>query len=196
MVFVLDHQKRPCNPIHPAAARRLLTAKQAAVFRHAPFTIIRKEAVPAEPTPLRLKIDPGSKVTGVALVDEHTHRLVFTTEIHHRGQAIRDALLRRRALRRSRRSRKTRHRPCRFLNCRRPEGWLPPSLESRVANELTWLRRLRRLAPIGALSVESVKFDPQLLAQLPHVGSPEGKIGPICARNSACDRATPHQNAV
>jgi 5-methylcytosine-specific restriction endonuclease McrA len=69
----------------------------------------------------------------------------------------------RRACRRSRRQRNTRYRPARFANRRRPAGWLPPSLESRLANVLTWVQRLRRLAPLGALSQELVRFDPQLL---------------------------------
>jgi 5-methylcytosine-specific restriction endonuclease McrA len=141
----------------------LLAAGQAAVFRHAPFTIILKSEEPEALRPLRLKIDPGSKVTGLALIEEHSHRVVFAAELRHRGQAVRDALLHRRALRRSRRSRKTRHRAPRFLNRRRRSGWLPPSLESRIANVMTWVRRLRRLTPVHALSVESVKFDTQLL---------------------------------
>jgi hypothetical protein len=45
----------------------------------------------------------------------------------------------------------------------RPPGWLPPSLESRLANVRTWVERLRRLCPITALSQELVKFDTQAL---------------------------------
>src|SRR5207237_1031532 len=79
------------------------------------------------------------------------------------GQQIRDRLLARRALRHSRRSRQTRYRPARHDNRRRPAGWLPPSLESRVQNILSWVVRLRRLCPITTLSMELVKFDTQLL---------------------------------
>jgi len=50
------------------------------------------------------------------------------------------------------RQRHARYRPARFANRRRREGWLPPSLESRLGNLLTWVARLRRLAPIAALS--------------------------------------------
>jgi hypothetical protein len=38
-VFVLDTQKLPLNPIHPAHARLLLTQGKAAVFKRYPFTI-------------------------------------------------------------------------------------------------------------------------------------------------------------
>jgi 5-methylcytosine-specific restriction endonuclease McrA len=66
-------------------------------------------------------------------------------------------------MRRSRRQRKTRYRKARFLNRRRDEGWLPPSLNHRVLTTLTWVRRLMRLCPIRALSMELVKFDTQLM---------------------------------
>ena len=58
-----------------------------------------------------------------------------------------------RAIRRGRRQRHTRYRQPRFANRRRGDGWLPPSLESRVSNVLTWIARLRRWCPVGALSL-------------------------------------------
>ncbi|WP_462271020.1 RRXRR domain-containing protein, partial [Desulfobacter sp.] len=44
-VFVLDTNRKPQNPVHPAKARLLLTEGKAAVFRQFPFTIILKENV-------------------------------------------------------------------------------------------------------------------------------------------------------
>jgi len=163
-VFVIDQDKRPLDPIHPARARQLLTNGNAAVFRRFPFTIILKEARPeTSVTPLRIKIDPGAKTTGFALVNETTGEVVWAAELQHRGFQIRDALTSRRQLRRSRRNRKTRYRQPRFLNRTRPSGWLPPSLTSRVENILTWVQRLAEFCPINALSVELVKFDTQLM---------------------------------
>ncbi|MBO1067684.1 MAG: hypothetical protein HEQ36_24755 [Anabaena sp. 54] len=75
------------------------------------------------------------------------------------GFAIRDALTSRSQLRRSRRARKTRYRQPRFLNRTHPEGWLAPSLQSRVENIETWVERLHKLAPIRAISQELVRFD-------------------------------------
>lgn len=163
-IFVLDAEKRPLDPVHPGYARWLLTQQKAAVYRRYPFTIILKRAAPqAEPVPLRLKIDPGSKTTGLALVNDASGHVIWAAELTHRGQRIRKQLAARRAVRRNRRARKTRYRVPRFLNRRRKEGWLPPSLESRIANIATWVARLCRLAPIVALSQELVKFDTQLL---------------------------------
>src|SRR5258707_468356 len=93
-VFVVDTHKRPLDPVHPGTARWLLTTGQAAVWRREPFTIILKRAVPeAQPAPLRLKLDPGSKVTGIAVVDDATGQAGWAAELTHRGQRIHDALL-------------------------------------------------------------------------------------------------------
>jgi 5-methylcytosine-specific restriction endonuclease McrA len=164
MVFVVDTELRPLSPCHPARARQLLTESKAAVWRRFPFTIILKWALPdANPEPLRVKIDPGSRTTGLALVNDATGQVVWAAELTHRGQRIHELLLTRRAHRRARRQRHTRYRPARFNNRRRREGWLPPSLESRIGNVLTWLARLRCYSPIGVVSQELVRFDTQLL---------------------------------
>jgi len=163
-VFVIDAEKRPLYPIHPAQARQLLRNQKAGIFRCFPFTLILKESRPNSPvSPLRLKLDPGAKFTGIALVNDTTGEVIFAAELKHRGFAIRDALTSRRQLRRSRRSRKTRYRQPRFLNRTRPEGWLAPSLQSRIENIKTWVSRLRKFAQIHAISQELVKFDTQLI---------------------------------
>lgn len=163
-VFVLDTEKRPLNPIHAALARQLLRNKKAAIYRRFPFTIIVKQSCPDSLlTPVRLKLDPGAKVTGIALVNDATGEVIFAAELKHRGFAIRDAINSRRQLRRSRRARITRYRQPRFLNRTRPDGWLAPSLQSRVENIKTWVERLRKIAPLAAISQELVRFDMQLL---------------------------------
>ena len=163
-VFVVDQNRTALNPIHPGRARILLSSGRAAVLKRYPFTILLKRVVD-EPCvkPLRLKLDPGSKTTGMAIVNDTSGQVVFAAELRHRGQAIQAALETRRASRRSRRQRKTRYRKGRFNNRRRRAGWLPPSLESRIANVLTWVHRLHRLCPITDLSLEVVKFDTQMM---------------------------------
>jgi 5-methylcytosine-specific restriction endonuclease McrA len=164
-ILVLDTNKRPLDPIHPAQARQLLRNKKASIFRRFPFTIIRKESLFDSPvSPLRLKIDPGAKLTGIVLVNDSTGEVVFAAELKHRGFAIRDALTSRRQLRRFRRARKTRYRKPRFENRTRTKEWLAPSLQSRIDNIKTWVEKLRKFAPIEAISQELVRFDPQLLS--------------------------------
>src|SRR5262249_47558903 len=149
-MFVVDSDRRPLTPCHPARARKLLTSGKTAVWRRYPFTILLKHAVPdAAPEPLRLKIAPGRRVTGLALLDDATGQVMWAGELTHRGQQDCDRLLKRRAVRRSRRQRTTRYRPARFDNRGRREGWLPPSLASRLSNVLTWADRSSRYAPVG-----------------------------------------------
>jgi 5-methylcytosine-specific restriction endonuclease McrA len=130
---------------------------------------------------LRLKLDPGSKTTGLALVEEGSGqggRVLWAAELTHRSDQVKERLAQRRACRRSRRQRHTRYRPARFQNRRRRDGWLPPSLESRVQNILTWVERLRRWCPLGAISLELVKFDTQLL-QNPEISGVEYQQGTL-----------------
>jgi 5-methylcytosine-specific restriction endonuclease McrA len=180
-VFLLDPKKRPLHPVHPGRARFLLNSGHAAVWRRYPFTLILKDRIADEQAPpqlLRLKIDPGSKTTGLALVHDTTGQVFWAGELTHRGELVKKALDQRRACRRSRRGRHTRYRQKRFANRRRRADWLPPSLESRLANVLCWVRRLGRLAPIGAISVELVKFDTQLL-QNPEISGLEYQQGEL-----------------
>jgi len=86
-IFVIDRNKQPLQPCHPARARQLLKKGKAAVYRRYPFTIILKYAVLEPDTqPLRLKIDPGSKKPGFAIVNDNTGDVVFAAELEHRGQ--------------------------------------------------------------------------------------------------------------
>ncbi|NVZ11067.1 HNH endonuclease [Allochromatium humboldtianum] len=189
-VFVLDRQKHPLMPCTEKRARLLLERGRAVVVRLAPFTIRLKDRVGETRQPLRLKLDPGSRVTGLALVRESAtrdpepgaverleHGLWFG-ELEHRGQAIREALEQRRHCRRARRARKTRYREPRFLNRTRRDGWLPPSLQHRIGTTVNWVERLQRLAPITALSQELVRFDTQAM-QNPEISGVEYQQGEL-----------------
>lgn len=161
-VFVLDTNKQPLSPCHPAVARKSLRNGKAAVYRRFPFTIILKRTVenPVVDS-VTVKVDPGSKITGIALVQQG--KVVFAVELEHRGRQIKDVLESRRSIRRNRRQRKTRYRKPRFDNRRRPEGWLAPSLQSRVHNLQTWVARFGKLCNVQAISMELVRFDTQLM---------------------------------
>jgi 5-methylcytosine-specific restriction endonuclease McrA len=159
-VFVLDANQQPLTPVHPGRARLLLKEGKAAVWRRYPFTIILKRVVASCPSVrLRIKIDPGARITGLALVNDANGEVLWAAEMTHRGFAVKRSLDDRRAVRHSRRQRRTRYRPPRCANRRRPSCWISPSLESRLANILTWVARLWRLCPLGAISLELVKFD-------------------------------------
>ena len=71
-VFVLDRNKKPLDPCHPARARDLLKAGRATLFRRYPFTILLKDRELEESVTHahQVKLDPGSRTTGIALVRE------------------------------------------------------------------------------------------------------------------------------
>ncbi len=159
-ILVVDAERRPLMPCTPARARLLLKSRRAAVLRRFPMVLILREARPeARVEPLRVKLDPGSKTSGIAVINDRTGEVVWAAELTHRSQEIRQALIKRAAARRGRRARHTRYRPARYQNRRRKPGWLAPSLLSRVLHLITWVKRLQRWCPVGAISQELVRFD-------------------------------------
>ena len=176
-VFVLDANKQPLEPCSPTIAKKLLNAGKAAVFRQYPFTIILKKVVhQTEIKQCQLKLDPGSKTTGIAILQDS--KLIWVAELTHRGQQIKKDLESRRSLRRGRRNRKTRYRQARFLNRTRPIGWLVPSLEHRVLTTMTWVKRLIKFCPINSIAMELVRFDTQKL-QNPEISGKEYQQGTL-----------------
>ncbi|MBK1642150.1 HNH endonuclease [Chromatium okenii] len=187
-VLVLDTERQSLSPCHPARARELLKNGKAAVLRHYPFTIILKRVIPdANPEPCQLKLDPGSKTTGIALVQGT--KVIWGAEIAHRGAAIRKKLADRAARRRNRRNRLRYRQPSyrtraqinnakRTYARKREKGWLPPSFQHRVETTLTWVQRLLRCAPVGAISQELVRFDTQVM-QNPEISGVEYQHGEL-----------------
>lgn len=166
-------------PCSQKRARKLLEAGRARVHRLLPFAIrlIDRTLDDSAVQPMRLSLDPGSKTTGLALcrveesVDTETGEITppvmhiaFLMELEHRGQAIKDALQCRSAMRGRRRSANLRYRAPRFLNRGGDKsGWIAPSLMHRVLSTQTWVMRISKLAPVTQLAQELVKFDMQLM---------------------------------
>ncbi|MGL6070287.1 RNA-guided endonuclease IscB [Craterilacuibacter sp.] len=189
-VFVLDKRKKPLMPCSEKRARKQLDAGRAVVVRVVPFTIRLKDRVGGEVQPVQVKLDPGSKTTGIALVRvqddtdiesgeiRRTVHPLWLGHLQHRGAVIRDALQARSAMRRRRRGQNLRHRAPRFDNRTRPEGWLASSLRHRLETTLSWVQRLRRWSPVSALAVEHVKFDMQAM-QSPEISGIEYQQGTL-----------------
>jgi 5-methylcytosine-specific restriction endonuclease McrA len=167
-------------PCHPARARELLNKKKAKIYRMQPFTIILLNRDDGKIQDTELKIDPGSKTTGISLVAKFKRGLqvVWACNLNHRGHKIKDSLDSRRAIRRSRRQRNTRYRKPRFDNRRRPDGWLPPSLQSRVDNVVHISKKLTKFTPVSSIAVETVRFDTQKM-QNPEISGCEYQQGEL-----------------
>lgn len=162
-VFVLGRDGNPLMPCSEKRARKLLEKKRAVVKRVYPFMIqvIDRNISDCEIQDIEIKIDPGSKFTGICVsrTESKTVNILNLFELEHRGELISRKLKNRAALRQSRRHRNTRYRKERYLNRTKPKGWLPPSLMHRVETTMSWVYRLIRWAPVSELSLERVKFD-------------------------------------
>lgn len=159
MVLVVDKHKKPCDTISEAYARRLLFKKQAVIHKRFPFTIrLKNDKAVLKDKTYTVKLDPGSKHTGIAIVDDR-NSVVMLAEIEHRGHVIKRNMDSRRAVRSSRRQRKTRYRPARFLNRTKPKGWLAPSVKSRADNVINFIKKYKKLMNINKVMIESVSFD-------------------------------------
>ncbi|CAG2128687.1 hypothetical protein LMG31506_00516 [Cupriavidus yeoncheonensis] len=187
-VFVLGKHGKPLMPCSEKRARLLLERGRARVHRLMPFAIrlIDRDLSDSELQPLRLKLDPGSKETGVAIVREaifgavgaRRANVLLLAEIIHRGRQISEALTARSSIRRARRGRKTRYRAARFDNRHKPKGWLAPSLRHRVVTTEAWVRRFSNLAPLQAAGVELVRFDMQAMEN-PEISGVEYQQGTL-----------------
>ncbi|MCL8016356.1 RNA-guided endonuclease IscB [Streptomyces sp. AS02] len=169
---MLSKDGQPLMPCHPARARELLGKKRAVVARQVPFTIRLKDRTRAESAVdgVQLRIDPGSKGTGLVLTDEKketsehgtavtVRRGLISIELQHRGDQIRSCMRQRAGYRHRRRSANCRYRAPRSDNRTRPAGSLPPSLRHRVDTTFSLAKRLGRFAPVTEIYVERVSFD-------------------------------------
>ena len=181
-VFVLGSDNRPVMPCTEKRARLLLNRGRACVVRMYPFTIKMKDRFvdDCELQIIEVKIDPGSKFTGICVsrtVDKVVNVLNLI-ELEHRGSSISTNLTSRAAMRKARRARNTRYRQARYLNRTKPKGWLAPSLRHRLETTMSWISRLCRWAPVACLAVERVKFDMQKMRD-PEISGVEYQQGTL-----------------
>lgn len=183
-VPVLSADGEPLMPTRPSRARRwMLEGKARKRWMKGVFCVQMTDVSAADPDVevdgVQVNIDPGAKATGLAVVSEtiqgrRAHTLI---ELRHRGTRIRNRMDRRRSFRRNRRGR-IRNRQPRFDNRARPDGWLPPSMVTRLANTETWIRRLCSLYPVTFVRVETARFDTQLMqdAEVSGKGYQQGEL--------------------
>ena len=155
-VFVLNMRGEPLMPCTQRKARILLKEKKAIIYKYQPFTIKLTYATGETADACHIGVDTGSKHIGLAITSNN--KVLFKGEVELR-QDIKSNLDTRRIYRRSRRNRKTRYRKCRFLNRKRPVGWLPPSIENRIQHTFRWIDKFCSLVPKAVLHIEVGKFD-------------------------------------
>ena len=180
-VPVIDEAHRPLAPCSPRRARILVKQGKAhGRHRDGVYYLTLHRTIPQESIQsAHLMIDPGKSFTGLAIVrnDAQSNRtILFSAILQHRND-VKKRLAQRSTLRRTRRGR-LRFRKPRFSNRRRPAGWLPPSLRSRLDNTITWTDRLTGLIAISEIHVETAQFDVQHLRN-PEVHGKDYQQGPL-----------------
>ena len=155
-VFVKNKRGEALMPCSNKKARMLLKTNKATIFCYNPFTIQLTEATGETVQPVSIGIDTGARFIGVAITSED--KVLTKGEIELR-QDVSEKVTARRLLRNARRARKTRYRPARFLNRKRKDGWLPPSVKSKLDATFYWIDKFCSLVPNPVLHIEVGKFD-------------------------------------
>ncbi|POB12196.1 RNA-guided endonuclease IscB [Sulfobacillus sp. hq2] len=157
-VYVLNHHGQPLMPCSPRKARVLLQQGKATVVQRTPFTIRLRYGSSGYKQAVSLGVDAGTKHLGLSATTEK--KVLFEADMMLRTD-IQALLSTRRAFRRARRHRKTRYRQPRFLNRKKPEGWLPPSVQNKVDAHVKVIQSVLSILPITHITVEVAQFDIQ-----------------------------------
>lgn len=172
-VYVLNKHGEPLMPCSPGKARLLLKQQKAHVIKRTPFTIKLLYGSTGYKQPITLGVDAGSKHVGLSASTEK--RELYREEFTPRNDVVK-LLSKRKQYRRSRRNRKTRYRAPRFNNRvhSKHKGWLAPSVEVKIQEHITVIKRICRILPISLVRVETAEFDTQRLKAML-----EGKSLPV-----------------
>ena len=161
-VYVIAEDGRPLMPCSEAKARHLLDAKRAKVKHRTPFTIQMVVPTTHYTQKVILGVDAGSKTIGISCGTKGKELLA--EEIKPRNDVVNN-LSTRREFRRARRNRKTRYRKPRFNNRvhSKHKGWLAPSVEAKIQEHTTSIKRICHMLPVCKVAVETAEFDLQLI---------------------------------
>lgn len=155
-VFVINQRGEALMPCTQRKARLLLKEGKAKIHKYNPFTIQLTVSTGESKQDCHVGVDTGAKHIGLAITSEN--KVLFKGEIELR-QDVKSNLDTRRIYRKSRRNRKTRYRKARFLNRKKGQGWLPPSLQNRINHTYRWIDEICSLTPTPTLHIEVGKFD-------------------------------------
>lgn len=157
-VFVKNMRGEPLMPCSQRKARLLLKEEKAKIIGYKPFTIQLLQATGETVQKVHLGVDTGAKHIGIAATSGN--KVLAKGEIELRDD-IHKNMVSRSLLRKTRRRRKTRYRKARFLNRKRRDGWLPPTVQSKLDATFMWVDKFSRLLPNQILYIEVGKFDTQ-----------------------------------
>jgi len=156
-VYVLNQRGQPLMPCNSQKARMLLRQNKAVVVSRTPFTIRLLYATGEAKQPVILGVDSGYTHIGLSAV---TERELYSSEVALRADMVK-LNSERKQYRRARRYRNTWYRKPRFLNRRRPEEWLAPSIQHKLDSHIKVINQVKTILPISQINVEVAAFDIQ-----------------------------------
>ena len=151
LAFVINKHGKSLMPCHPAKARILLKEGKAKVVKRKPFIIQLLYGSSGYKQPITLGVDSGYGNIGLSAITEK--REVFRAEVKLRDNMVK-LNSERRIYRRARRGRKTWHRKPRFLNRKKPEGWLAPSIQHKLDSHLRMIEKVKEILPVTKIVIE------------------------------------------
>ena len=188
-VFVIGLNGTRLMPTNPRKARKLLQNGKAEVYKKRPFTIKLLYKTGSTTQSVDIGIDTGSQHIGVAIVSEEKVLYKADIKLRD-SMEKRTLIETRAAYRRGRRYRKVRYRKPKFrfhtkrvyseklitrkstkhkthwikvtnsIQTNRPEGWLPPSIQSKLDQHTNWIGAYLDVLPKNAkLHIELGRFD-------------------------------------
>ena len=191
-VYVIGLNGIGLTPTTPRKARLLLKNGRARIAFRQPFTIqLNYKTGCAHPKEMIVGIDTGSQHIGAGILSKETEQVVSEEEYELRSSMEKRSLLETRmTYRRGRRYRKVRYRHPKFkpvtrriyvekpitqnkhrthwkkqrntFDSARPEGWLPPSIQSKLDHHIRIISRYQNALPKDTqLRIEVGRFDVQ-----------------------------------
>ena len=155
-VFTKNMRGQALMPCSQRKARLLLKQGKAKIVGYKPFTIQLTYATGEAKQDIHVGIDEGARYIGIAITSQN--KVLAKGEVELR-QDVHSLLTTRAMYRRDRRNRKTRYRKPRFLNRKKKDDWIPPSIEGKLNANFFWIDKFCSLVPNPILQIEVGKFD-------------------------------------
>lgn len=174
LAFVQNKHGKPLMPCTARKARMLLKERKAKVVKRTPFTLRLLYGSSGYRQPVTLGVDSGYAYVGLSAVSEKKE--LFAAEVNLRTDMVK-LNSERRQYRRTRRSRKTWYRQPRFLNRKKPEGWLAPSIQNKLDTHVKVINQVKGILPITKTVVEVAAFDIQKIKN-PDIEGTDYQNGP------------------
>jgi hypothetical protein len=158
VVYVLNMRGQPLMPTTPRKAKKLLKEDKAKVVKRTPFIIQLKYATGENRQPITLGVDSGYENIGLSA--KTNKKELYSTEVKLRTDIVK-LNSERKHYRRARMNRKTWYRQARFLNRKKPDGWLAPSIQHKLDSHIKLIENVKKLLPITRIDIEVAAFDIQ-----------------------------------